>query len=73
MNTDELFRKYQLAEKYAELRKEQLEYIIKASKGQIEDRLLRGMLMLIAETDSWKTSYEALLEKNKKKAEDVNG
>lgn len=73
MNTDELFRKYQLAENYAELRKEQLEYIVKASKGQIEDRLLRGMLMLIAETDSWKTSYEALLEKNKKKAEDVNG
>lgn len=73
MNTDELFRKYQLAENYAELRKEQLEYIIKASKGQIEDRLLRGMLMLIAETDSWKTSYEALLDKNKKKAEDVNG
>lgn len=73
MNTDELFRKYQLAEKYAELRKEQLEYIVKASKGQIEDRLLRGMLMLIAETDSWKTSYEALLDKNKKKAEDVNG
>lgn len=73
MNTDELFRKYQLAENYAELRKEQLEYIIKASKGQIEDRLLRGMLMLIAETDSWKTSYEALLEKNKQKAEDVNG
>ena len=65
MNTDELRRKYELSCNYDELRKEQLEFIVRASKGQIDDKLIRGMLMLIAETDSWKTAYEGLLKQRK--------
>lgn len=65
MDIDELRRKYELSCKNEELRKEQLEFIVRASKGQIDDKLIRGMLMLIAETDSWKTAYEGLLKQRK--------
>lgn len=70
MDKDKLYRKYQLAKDGAELRSEALEYIIKLSKGQIDDKLIRGMLMLITEIDSWVTSYEGLL---KQRSEVENG
>jgi hypothetical protein len=70
MSTDELRRKYELACNYGELRAEQLEFIVKASKGCMDDKYFRGMVMLIAETDSWKTNYEGLLKQRK---EENNG
>ena len=70
METEKLYRKYQLAKASAELRSEAIEYIIKLSKGQIDDKLIRGMMMLITEIDSWVTSYEGLLKQRK---EENNG
>ena len=59
VNKAELKRKYDLVanEVYPELRKEYLDYIVKQANTSLPEGILRGMLLLINESDKWETNF----------------
>ena len=48
---------------YKELRKQQLDMIVKFSVGDVEPLEIRGMLRLIAKTDEWRSDFIRLKDK----------
>lgn len=56
---EELKRKFDLVDNYnyEQLRMEQLNYIVKQSGSQSNPEVIRGMLLLINETDRWKQNF----------------
>jgi len=68
-NTDILAEKYNLicSNQYKQIKKFQLENILKLANSDIEPLLLKGMLKNIADTDKWENEF--LIEKNKAKKE----
>ena len=64
-NHEELKRKYDLVanENYVNLRAEYLNYIVKQSNSQMSAELLRGMLLMINESDKWEQNFIAARKK----------
>ena len=58
-NYDEIKRKYDLIdnEVYPKLRTEYLNYIVGQANSQIPEGVLRGMLLLINESDKWEQNF----------------
>ena len=58
-NLDELKRKYDLVdnEVYPKLRAEYLDYIVSQANTQINPEVLRGMLLLINQSDKWEQNF----------------
>lgn len=62
---EELKRKYALVDNniYPKLREEYLNYIVSQSNSPINPEVLRGMLLLINESDKWESNF--IKERNK--------
>lgn len=71
-NLDELKRKYDLVdnEVYPKLRAEYLNFIVSQSNAQINPEILRGMLLLLNESDKWEANFLAERRKLDKKVEE---
>lgn len=69
---DELKRKYDLVdnEVYPKLRTEYLDFVVKQSSSNINPEILRGMLLLINESDKWETNFKIERRKLDKKVEE---
>lgn len=69
---DELKRKYDLVdnEVYPKLRAEYLDFVVKQSSSNINPEILRGMLLLINESDKWETNFKIERRKLDKKVEE---
>lgn len=59
MLNDETKRKYSLVDndEYKKLRNEYLKFIVEKANSPINSDVLRGMLLLINESDRWKKEY----------------
>lgn len=64
-NLEELKRKYNLVDNeiYPKLRAEYLDFIVKQANSQLPEGALRGMLLLINESDKWEDNF--LIERKK--------
>ena len=64
-NLDELKRKFDLVdnEVYPKLRAEYLNFIVNQANTQIPEGVLRGMLLLINESDKWEQNFMAARKK----------
>ena len=71
MDKEELSRKYRLVDNdnYKALRTEYLNLIVEKANSQLSSELLRGMLLLINESDSWERDYLIAVERERKKKE----
>ena len=71
-NLDELKRKYDLIdnEVYPKLRAEYLDFIVKQSGTNLNPEILRGMLLLINESDKWEANFMSERRKLDKKVEE---
>lgn len=71
-NLDELKRKYDLVdnEVYPKLRAEYLDFIVKQSGTNLNPEILRGMLLLINESDKWEANFMSERRKLDKKVEE---
>lgn len=58
-NLDELKRKYDLIdnEVYPKLRAEYLDFVVKQANTQLNPEILKGMLLLINESDKWEQNF----------------
>lgn len=58
-NLDELKRKYDLVdnEVYPKLRAEYLDFVVKQANTQLNPEILKGMLLLINESDKWEQNF----------------
>ena len=65
MHKEELIRKHELvsSQQYQEIRLRQLNNIVEKASSPISAEVLRGMLLLINETDQWEAEYNAALKK----------
>lgn len=63
MTRDEMYEKYQIALNASDARTLLLEHIISSANSNLDDKYLRGMLLLISEMDSWVTDYQRELKK----------
>ena len=63
MKRDEMYEKYQIALNASDARTLLLEHIISSANSNLDDKYLRGMLLLISEMDSWVTDYQRELKK----------
>jgi len=71
-NLDELKRRYDLIdnEVYPKLRAEYLDFIVKQSGTNLNPEILRGMLLLINESDKWESNFITERRKLDKKIEE---
>lgn len=62
---NELKRKYDLVanENYTNLRAEYLDFIVKQANTQLNPEILKGMLLLINESDKWEQNFIAARKK----------
>ena len=69
MDRNELKRKYDIVanDNYKELREELLNYIVDKSNSPTNADIIRGMLLLINESDRWEKAYLAECEKERSK------
>lgn len=69
---DELKRKFDLIdnEVYPKLRAEYLDFIVKQSGTNLNPEILRGMLLLISESDKWESNFISERRKLDKKIEE---
>ena len=69
---DELKRKFDLIdnEVYPKLRAEYLDFIVKQANSQLPEGALRGMLLLISESDKWESNFISERRKLDKKIEE---
>lgn len=67
VNEDLLNKRYRLVttDTYAEIRKEAIDYIMTCSSSSIPSEVIRGMLMLVNQLDSFKSDYERALRGRK--------
>lgn len=63
MTRDEMYEKYQIALNASDARTLLLEHIVSSANSNLDDKYLRGMLLLISEMDSWVTDYQRELKK----------
>jgi hypothetical protein len=65
VNYEELKRKYDLVanEQYQCLRDEQLNLIVEKANSPLSSDIIRGMLLLINETDKWEQDFLAARKK----------
>ena len=68
MPNEELKRRFELVDNqnYKALREEWVNYIVGKANSTMSSELIRGMLLLINESDSWETDYIAVCERAKK-------
>lgn len=69
MLNDEITRKYKLIDNdnYKKLRNEYLRFIVEKANSPISSDVLRGMLLLVNESDRWEREYLAECKKLKNK------
>lgn len=67
MDREIMRRKYEIAtsDVYKELRDFYLEHIINSSNSNLDDKHIRGMLLLINESDSWEARYKSAVNNYK--------
>ncbi len=68
MANEEITRKHNLVdnEQYKNLREEYLSFIVDKANSQINSDILRGMLLLINESDRWEKEYLTACKRIKK-------
>ena len=68
MPNEELKRRFELVDNqnYKALREEWVNYIVEKANSPMSSELIRGMLLLINESDSWETDYITVCERAKK-------
>ena len=73
MNDRELFQKrYEIVttKTYKELRRLYQDVITELSGSAIDEKMLKGMLLLLRESDSWKAKYISAVDKYKRKEDE---
>lgn len=67
MDKEELKRRYDLVdnEVYPKLRKEYLDYIVSQANSPMPEGILKGMLLLINESDKWEQNFITARKKEK--------
>lgn len=68
-NIDELKYKSDLVQstQYQEVRKTQIEKLIRLSLTDIDSNEFKGMVKLIAKTDDWKKEYDSCIKREENK------
>lgn len=72
MDKDKLTRRYQLtnsASNYEALRREYLDFIVEQTNSISNPEVIRGMLLLIRESDKWTPAYIKAVEEVRKQKE----
>ena len=67
MDKEKLIHRHELVTSsvYKELRKEALEYIVSLSSSPMDEKILKGMLLLVNFFEKWEDQYEQALAKRK--------
>lgn len=67
MNTEEILRRHELVNSpvYLELKQEALNYIVKLSTSPMDEKVIKGMLLLLNFFDRWEDEYEQALARRK--------
>lgn len=67
MDRETIRKKYEIvtSDMYKELRDFYLEHIISSSNSNLDDKHIRGMLLLINESDSWEERYKSAVNSYK--------